>query len=71
MKIEFFKKQLFNKRAYLLKEAAARKCFVKKVFLEILQNSQENTGNEVSFTKRPQHWCFPVNFAKFLKTTIS
>ena len=26
-----------------------RKCSVKKVFLEILQNSQENTCAEVSF----------------------
>ena len=30
-------------------EAVARKCSVEKVFLEILQNSQENTCARVSF----------------------
>ena len=32
-----------------LVEAVARRCSVKKVFLEILQNSQENTCARVSF----------------------
>ena len=57
-----------------------RRCSVKKLFLEILQNSQENTCARVSFLKKLQplvcnfikkkrlwHRCFPVNFAKFLK----
>ena len=35
--------------------------FCKKVFLEILQNSQENT------CARLWHRCFPMNFAKFLR----
>ena len=45
-------------------------CFVKKMFLEISQNSQENTCVRVSFLlkKRPWHRCFPLNFAKFLRT---
>ena len=30
-------------------EAVAKKCFVKKVFLEISQNSQENTCARVFF----------------------
>ena len=30
-------------------EAVAQRCFVKKVFLDISQNSQENTGARVSF----------------------
>ena len=30
-------------------EAVVRRCSVKKVFLEILQNSEENTGARVSF----------------------
>ena len=30
-------------------EAVARRCFVKKVFLEMPQNSQENTCARVSF----------------------
>ena len=57
-------------------EAAVQKCFVKQVFLEISQNSQENTCARVSFLikfstlfkKRLWHRCFPVKFAKFLRT---
>ena len=54
------------------------RCSVKKVFLEISQNSQENSCARVSFLiklrpttlfkKRLWHMCFPVNFVKFLKT---
>ena len=71
-------------RCYLLllfaKEAVAQTSSVKKVFLEISQNSQENTCARVSFLKKLQtmacnfikkrlwHKCFPVNFAKFLRT---
>ena len=54
-------------------------CSAKKVFLEILQNSQENTCAVVSFfnkdlrpatflKKRLWHRYFPVNFAIFLRT---
>ena len=62
-------------------EAVPKRCSVKKVFLKILQNSQENTCDRVSFfnkvaglrpatllKKRLWHRCFPVNFAKFLRT---
>ena len=42
-------------------EAVARRCSVKNVFLKILQNSQGNTCVR----------CFPVNFAKILKTLFS
>ena len=40
------------------------------MFLEISQNLQENTCARVSFfiKKRLLHKCFPVNFAKFLRT---
>ena len=46
---------------------------MKNVFLEIPQNSQENTCTRVSFSatllkKRLWHRCFPVNFTKFLRT---
>ena len=53
------------------------------VFLEISQNSQENTCARVSFLiklqvapaillkKRLWHWCFSMNFAKFLRTPFS
>ena len=57
-----------------------RRFSVKKVFLEIWQNSQENTCARVSFfnkvaglrpatllKKRLWHRSFPVNYAKFLK----
>ena len=62
-------------------EAVARRSSVKKVFLKALQNSQENICGRVFFfnqvadlrpttwlKKRPWHKCFPVNFAKFLRT---
>ena len=60
-------------------EAVSRRCSVKKMFLEISQNSQENTCVRASFfqvaglrpatfLKRDWHRDFPVNFAKFLRT---
>ena len=62
-------------------ETVAQRCSVKKVFLKISQNSQENTCTRVSFLiklQRPTtslkqrlwHRSFPVNFAKFLRTPI-
>ena len=33
----------------IISEAVARRCSVKKVFLEISQNLQENTGDRVTF----------------------
>ena len=71
--------QLANVRTMVL-EAVVRRCSVKKVFLEISENSQENTCVRVSFLiklqaapatllkKRLWHRCFPVNFAKFPRT---
>ena len=56
-----------------------RDVFCKKVFLNISQNSQENTYVTVSFLIKLQarpvtlfknklwHWCFPVNFVRFLR----
>ena len=61
-------------------EAVVWMCFVKKVFLEISQKSQENTCARESFLIKLQAWpatllkkslwhrCFPVNFAKFPRT---
>ena len=64
--------------------AVAQWCSVKKVFLEILQNSQEKTCASVSFfnevaglrpptllKKRHWHKCLSVNFAKFPRTPFS
>ena len=62
-------------------EAVAQRSSVKKVFLEISQNSQENTCARVLFSiklrppatllkKRLWHRCFPLNFAKFLRTSF-
>ena len=56
-------------------------CSVKKVFIKMLQNAQENTCTRVFFEccrlrsaillkKRPWHRCFPVNFAKFSRTSF-
>ena len=64
-------------------DAVAQRCYIKKVFLKIPQNSLEKTCVRVSFViklqasglrpvtllkKVPWHRCFPVNFAKFLRT---
>ena len=63
-----------------LSDAIVRRCSVKKVFVKISQNSQQNTCATVSFLikllvstcnfikKRLLHRCFPVSFVKFLKT---
>ena len=63
-------------------EAVAQRCSVKNLFIEISQNSYQNTCVRVSFfiklqasicnfiKKRLWHRCFPVNFAKFLRTPI-
>ena len=70
----------FSKTTLQFTEAVAQRCSVKKVFLEISQNSQENTCARVSLLivaglrsatllkKRLWRRCFPVNFAKFLRT---
>ena len=57
------------------------RCSIKEVFLKIPQNWQENICAESFFLiklqtlgnsikKRFWHRCFPVNFAKFLRTTF-
>ena len=60
-------------------EAATRSVLCKKLFLEISQNSQENTCARGSFLIKLQAWpatllkksiwhrFFPVNFVKFLR----
>ena len=59
-----------------LTEAVTRRYSLKKVFLKILLNSQENACATVSFLIKLQAWglersfwrrCLPVNFAKFLR----
>ena len=42
--------------------------FCKKVFLKISQNSQENTCLRSATLLKKRHRCFPMNFAKFLRT---
>ena len=69
----------------LTTEAVAQRCSVKKVFSEILQNSQENNCARAPFLmkvqalglrpaallkKRLWYRCFLVNFAKFLRTSF-
>ena len=46
-----------------------QRCSIKKVFLKLSQNSQEKTC--ASYKKSFWHRCFPVNFAKFLRTSFS
>ena len=71
----FVESQTFKKENCALRSSCPE-VFYKKLFLEISQNSQENTC-AYNFTKKPQpttllkrdwHRCFPVNFGKFLGT---
>ena len=51
-------------------EATTKIVLYKKLLLNVLQYSQENTCIGVSFIKkRFQHKCFAVNIAKMLKDT--
>ena len=50
-------------------EAVAQRCSVKKVFLEISQNSQENT--RVFFTKETLTQVFSCEFCEISKNTFS
>ena len=71
---------IFRFTSICLQRSSHQRCSVKKAFLEILQNSLENTCATVWGLEgcRPRpgtllkinlwHRCFPVNFAKFLKT---
>ena len=58
-------------------EAATRMCSVKKVYLKISQNSQENTFARVSFLIKWQAWketlaqVFSCEFYKISKNTFS
>ena len=60
-----------------------RRSSIKNLLLKVSQNSQENTCIPASFLIKLQTWglqlyqknrlwhgCFPVNFVKFLRTTI-
>ena len=61
---------------------AGSRCFAKLVFLKLLQNSEKTPVLESLFSKvlnlqlgpllKQRLWlsCFPVNFAKFLKTSF-
>ena len=78
MLVLFKKKQVF----YFIFRSSHRRCSVKKTFLEILQNSQENTYTRVSFwikylrsatllKKRLWPRRFLMEFAEFLRTPFS
>ena len=47
-----------------------RRCSIKKLFLKISEISQKNNCVGVSFLMRLQDRCFPVKFAKVLRTPI-
>ena len=68
---------ILTKNNAKVEEAATKGFLCKKVFLEISQNSQENTcarfsfliklkAEAYNFIKKLWHWCFPVNLVKFL-----
>ena len=67
---------------WMYSEVVVQWCSVKKVFLEICQNSEKNNSARVSFLikllarpatllkKRLWHRCFPVNFCEISKNTF-
>ena len=68
--LTFLSKEQFHHRQSI--EAVVRRCSGKKVFFKFSQNSQESTCARVSLLKkRLWHRCFPTNFVKFLRTSIS
>ena len=71
----FQRKHLYSKESsqsmiwLLIPEAVIQRCSVKKVFLEISQNSPRKCLRPATLLKkRLWHRCFSVNFAKFLGT---
>ena len=60
--VTFTEKILNGKLLFLCSEAVAQRCSVKKVFLEISQNSQENTCARVSFLIKFQAKTTACNF---------
>ena len=64
-KVIFFILQKINNKKLTKHKSSRLEVFCKKVFLEISQDLQENSYARVSFH---QYRCFPVNFAKFLRT---
>ena len=75
--------ETIKSRPQIKSEAVAQRCSVNKMFLEIAQNSQENTCQGFFFNKvavlRPAsllkrrlwHRCFPVNFVQFIGAPFS
>ena len=53
---------------WITNSTVIQRCFLREVLLGISQNSQENTCVRVSLKERLWYRCFPVNFAKFLRT---
>ena len=53
-------------------KAVVQRCSLRKVLLEISQNSQQNTcAKACNFIKKETlHRCFAVNFVKFLNNTF-
>ena len=76
-----FSRFLFQQNC--LSRSIHQRCSIKKVFLRISQNSQENFCVKISFLVKLQaepatllkrilwHRCYAVNFAKFLRTYFS
>ena len=67
---QYFYLSSANENLEVCTEAVVWRCSVKKLFLEISQNPQENTCARVSLKKRLWHRCFLVNFAKFLRAPL-
>ena len=65
-------KQKFLRPSFSLStEAVVQRCSVKRVFLEIWQNSQENTCARVFFLRKLQAATYPLNLSSFINKSKS
>ena len=62
-----------NLICFFIHKIGCPRCFVRRVFWNILQNSQENVFTCLQpatlLKKKPWHRCFPCEFSKIMKST--
>ena len=66
-----FLRLLLKDRTFITAEAVVQRCSVKKVFLKISQNSQENTCARVSFLIKFQAWDLQLCWKETLAQVFS
>ena len=62
-----------NLICFFIHKIGCPRCFVRRVFWNILQNSQENVFTRLQpatlLKKKPRHRCFPCEFSMIIKST--